>query len=80
MSHKPADELLSIQGEQLVVEVLPVVLPPEGYLACCNVDDPVIANGNPVGVLSQLLHNRLWPSHRLFTVNIPVFLIELFFQ
>jgi len=72
MQEEPAKELLATEHHRSLLSVPGVVLPPKGYLALRHVDNPVVGNGNAMGVSGQVMKNVFGPSEGGFGIDHPV--------
>jgi len=69
---KPPGELVRREGKGFLLIVVAVVPPFEFHLAIFDIDDPMIGNGDPVGVAADILHHLLWPGERWLGVDDPI--------
>jgi len=72
MQEEAAQKLLCSDGHELLFAAVGVVLPAERHVAISKVDDPVVGDGNAVGVAGQVLKNVLRSAERRFGVHDPV--------
>jgi hypothetical protein len=61
---KPPEELHARQGYLLMAGIVPVIFGQKGNMCVSNPDNPVVADGNAVGVLAQVPDHMLCPGHR----------------
>jgi len=69
MHEEPADKLMGIEGHELdfvVVFIIPLL---EGNPAILNFNNPVVGDGNPVGILAEVLKDLLRPGKGRFAVK-----------
>src|SRR6185437_6877166 len=52
------------------------ILPAESDLFPIKRNEPVITNGNAMGIAAQIAKHRFWTRHRLFDINDPFFLTQ----
>ena len=70
------DEFLGIQGH--LADLLgAVVTITEGDFAISDVGEPVVGDGNSVGVPAEVVEDLLWASERLLGVDDPFFALGL---
>jgi hypothetical protein len=70
---EPSQKLHSIQSHRAMTATLVVVLPVECNLAVFTTNEPLIGNGNAMGVSSEVLEYVFGASERGFGVNDPIF-------
>ena len=75
MHQKPADKFNTGDGILLPPAFFTVVFHIEGNGILVNTNDTMIADGNPVGVFSQVVDNGLCTVKGFLTMRNPVFLI-----
>ncbi|GET35247.1 hypothetical protein PbJCM13498_41100 [Prolixibacter bellariivorans] len=68
---KPSQELNSIECDGLFDGPVAVIFGNESYFTIGNVQDALIGNGHPVGVLSQVFHHLCRSEEGLFAVHHP---------
>lgn len=71
VKQKSSDELIRREGHGFLLIVVAVVSPIKFHLAIFDVDDPVIGNGDPVGITADIVHHLLWPGERWLGVDDP---------
>ena len=71
MHQKPADKLHAGNCKGLPASAIFIVLNRKGDRVFIHADNPVVADGNPVGVLPEVADDRLRPIERFFTVGNP---------
>ncbi len=76
MQYKPSQELDAIDGNGLFDGPVPIILCQEGYPATGNIQDALVGNGYPVGVLAQVPDHVLSACQGRFAVNHPFGLIR----
>ena len=69
MLREPSDELLVRERYLQFLSPFAIILVLEGDLSVVYAFDSVIANGNLVGVSSQILHYSLWALKRTFGIH-----------
>ena len=70
-------EFKTLEGHALFAGFVLVVPVKEGDLTVFDLDEPVIGDGHPVGVSSQVLKNLFGSPKGLFGINNPLLLIQL---
>src|ERR1700751_772157 len=71
VEEKAAQKLLGRYGHQLLLAALGVILPAESHLTVSEVYDPVIGDGDAMGVAGQVVKDVLRATKRRFSVNDP---------
>jgi hypothetical protein len=61
MKEEPSDELLSLEGHDLLAVLVCIILPYEGDMAVTDVEDAVIGDGDPVGISAEVLKDSFNP-------------------
>src|SRR4051812_1593516 len=73
MLHVAPQELRCREGHQSLFFAACIVLPAESDLFPVEGNEPVITDGNAMGITAQITKQRLWTRQRLFDVDDPVF-------
>ena len=60
MEQESPDELVCREGHGFLLIVVAIVPPLEFHLAVFDTDDPMIGNGDPVGVTADVVDHLLW--------------------
>jgi len=69
---KAAQKLLRCNCHQLLFAAVSVILPPERHLIIGEVYEPMIGDGDAMGVAGQAMKNVLRTAERRFGVHDPV--------
>src|SRR3981189_2342300 len=72
MNEEAADELPTIQRHRLLAVAVPVILPAEPDLAVVHGQQPVVGDGDTVGVASYIVEDLGWPGERPLRVDHPL--------
>ncbi len=72
MNEEAADELPTIQRHRLLAVAVPVILPAEADLAVVHGQQPVVGDGDTVGVASDIVEDLGWPGKRPLRVDHPL--------
>src|SRR6476659_2182025 len=72
MDQEAADELATIQRHRLLAVAVPVILPAEADLAVVHGQQPVVGDGDTVGVASDIVEDLGWPGKRPLRVDHPL--------
>ena len=72
MQKKAAQKLLGRYGHQLLFAAVGVILPAERHLTVGEVHEPVVGDGDAMGIAGQIMKNVLWTAERRFGVHDPV--------
>lgn len=73
MHRKPPVKFQVFQAHFKLLGSLPIVLVAEGRLLVINVENPVVGDGDFVGVAPQVFEQGLGVSKRSFGIHHPVF-------
>ena len=73
---EPPNELVGVQRHDLALVVVGVIPPPERHLVVFKLDQPVIADRDPVGVFAEVVDNILGLFKRRLGVRNPLRLIQ----
>ncbi len=73
MLHVAPQELRCRECHEALLVPACIVLPTESDLFAIKRDQPVIADGNAMGIAAQIAKHRYGTRHRLFDVDDPVF-------
>lgn len=77
MLRKAADKFSSIERYRLFNTLIGVVFGNEGHFAIGNGKNPLIGDGHPMGVLSQISHHVIGICQRWFAVDYPFEVVSL---
>ena len=72
MEKEATQELVSSDGHHFLFAAVGIVFPAERDLTIDEVDDPMVGDGNAVGVAGQVMKNVLRSAERRFGVHDPV--------
>ena len=76
MEQETPDELRHRKRHGFLPVIIGIVLPPEGSAGIRQGGQTVVTYGNPVGVSSQILQDRLGPCKRRLDINNPLGFVE----
>lgn len=76
MKEESSDELGGLQSHDLLFITVSIVTPSERNLAILNLQDAVIADGDPVSISAQILKDSLGTAERRLAIDDPLFVIE----
>jgi hypothetical protein len=79
MPEEPCGEFLYWKDHCFLC-VVPVVFPSEADTIVMARHNPIVADGYPMGISSQVADDLIGSSERFFDVYVPVFGIELLFE
>jgi hypothetical protein len=71
MHQEAADKLPAVEGHRLLAVAVPVILPPKRNLAVVHRQQPVVGDGDAVGVAPDVVENLLWSGERPLRVDYP---------
>ena len=73
MDQEAADELVACERHQLgpLTAFGPIVLPFEGDAVAIESDQPMVGDGNAVGIARQISEHRLGPAERSLCIDDP---------
>ncbi len=77
--HKPPNELNCIQRDGFSYSGGFVILIVKSYLSIFTLQQPVVWDGYPMGVISQIFYQVISVRERFFAVDDPIFGVTLFF-
>ena len=77
MKRESTQKLFAGQWYRFLLCPVPVVFSYESYVCWINVQDPLVADGNAMGVLPQIPDNMLGTCHRGLAIDHPLFLMGL---
>src|SRR6266851_2805150 len=72
MDQETADELRAIERHHLLAIAVPVILPAEADLAVVHGQQPVVGDGDTVGVASDIVEDLGWSGKRPLRVDHPL--------
>ena len=72
MDQETADELRAIERHRLLAVAVPVILPAEADLAVVHGQQPVVGDGDTVGVASDIVEDLGWPGKRPLREDHPL--------
>jgi len=76
MEEEPADKLLGLEQHGLLAIMVRIISPEEGNLPIPDGEEAVIADGDSVGISTQVLQDPLDASEGRFTIDHPFFMVE----
>jgi hypothetical protein len=71
VKQESADELVCREGHGLLSIVVAIVSPGEFHITAFDIDDPMIGDGDPVRVTTDIVHHLLWAGEGRFSVDNP---------
>ena len=71
MEQESADELLGIKRHDLLTVMVPVILPAEGNLPALGINQPVVGNGDAMGIASKVIQHLPGSAERPLGVDHP---------
>jgi hypothetical protein len=77
MKEEPSDELIGLESHSLLFIPIGIVPPAERDIAFLNLEDTVIADGDPVGISAKVLKDTINTVKGRLAINNPFFMIEL---
>jgi len=72
VQEEAADELVGRESHGFLLIVVAIVSPGEFYLTIFDIDDPMIGDGDPVGVATNVVHHLLWSGEGRLGVHGPI--------
>jgi hypothetical protein len=76
MEEEPADKLLGLEHHGLLAVMVCIISPEEGNLAVPDGEEAVIADGDSVGISTQVLQDPLGAIEGRFAIDHPFFMVE----
>ena len=76
MHAEPAEELHWFEADHFSFAI-PVVLICEVYAGVIEIEESLIANGDSMGIFTQILNDLRWTGKRSFGIDDPFFLIQV---
>jgi hypothetical protein len=77
MKEEPSNELIRFEGHDLLAVLVRIIPPWEGDLAVLDVEDTVIADGDPVSISAEVLKDALDAIEGGLAIDDPLLTIEL---
>lgn len=77
MKKEPADKLVGLEGQGLLVVMVGIISPEEGNLTVLDCADAVIADGDPVGISAEVLQGPLGAIAGGFAIGGPLFTVQM---
>ena len=74
MLQEPSKELYAIEGHRAFLAVIGIILPTEPDLRFGDRDNPMIGDGDAMGITRQVLKNVVWPTKGWFRIDDPIVL------
>jgi len=72
VKQETAQELIDGQGHEPLLVAVSGVAPAKGYVAIGESHQPVVRDGDPMGVCAEIAQHMFWPAERPFGVDDPV--------
>jgi hypothetical protein len=72
VQEEAADELVGRESHGFLLIVVAIVSPGEFYLTIFDIDDPMIGDGHPVAVATNVVHHLLWSGEGRLGVHDPI--------
>jgi hypothetical protein len=76
MEEEPADKLLGLEDHGLLAVMVRIISPEEGNLTVADGEEAVIADGDSVGISTQILQDPLGAIEGRFAIDDPFFTVE----
>ncbi len=77
MQKESSDELIGLKGHHLLLIVICVITPSERNIAVFGLDDTIVADGDPVGISTEILQNTANAVEGRLAVDNPLLVIKL---
>ena len=78
VQEKAPNELVGVEGHDLRLSMMPVVLPAEGNATViAHIEEPRVRDGNPMGVAAEIGQHLLRPAEGRLDIDDPFDLAEL---
>ena len=74
MLQKPAEELGAGESHGALLVVIGIIPPTETNLRVRDGDNPMVGDGNAMGITSQVLQDVVWPAKRCLRIDDPILL------
>ena len=74
MLHEPPKELGAIECDGALLVVIHIILPTEANVGFGDGNNPMVGDGDAMGIASQVLKNVVWPAKRWFRIYDPILL------
>jgi len=78
VKQEPSDEPISLQRHGLFAVIVGIITPEKGDIALPDIEDAVVADGDPVGISAEVLKYPLGATEGWLAIDNPLLLIELF--
>jgi len=72
MLQETPQELFESERHGAALAVVSIVLPAEGDVGIGYLHQPMVRDGNAMGVAGQIVQYMFWPSERFFRIDDPV--------
>lgn len=76
MEEEPADKLLGLEPHGFLAVLVLIISPEEGNLTVPDGEEAVIADGDSVGISTQVLQDPLGAIEGRFAIDYPFFMVE----
>jgi hypothetical protein len=76
VEHQPPQELDGIQGQGAQAVAMGIVFVAEGHLAVFQGDEPMVGDGDAMGIPGEVLEDVLGVCHGLFGVHDPLLVTQ----
>ena len=78
MKQESSDKLISLDRHGLLAVIVGIISPEKRDIAVPDIEDAVIADGDPVGISPEVLKYPFGATEGRFAIDNPLLLIELF--
>ena len=75
----PSQEFDPTECNRLFNSPATIIFCNKGYYTACNIQDALVGNGYPMGILSQVFYYVLSVCQRMFAINNPFCLVCLLY-
>ena len=72
MLQEPAKELIAGESHGALFVVIGIILPTESNLRFGDGDNPMVGDGNTMGITSQVLKDMVWAAEWRFRIDDPI--------
>ena len=74
MLQEAAEELCAVESHGALLAVIRIILPAEADLGFGDGENPMVGDGDPMGITSQVLQDVVWPAKRRLRIHDPIVL------
>jgi len=78
VKQEPSNKFIDLERHGLFAVIVGIISPEKGDIALPDIEDAVIADGDPVCISAEVLKNSFGAIEGWFTIDNPLLLIELF--